>query len=359
LDNKFNDKQWVLDIKTAAHMGAEVTQADIDLQLNFFNQYLEPTLHLSTLPQTQETLWWCAIVLLIGGAVRLLQQLAFQRLLATLTDTIITIRSQLVHTFIILLIMMAAFACVGHVILSRQIEQFATLSSGLEYMFFLTFGLQKLVWLQCQNIGAVGTAFSFGIKIVVIGIVLKMMTSLIITGYKAAQKEDAPGTRGLLQDLWIMFYMYANDNLGLKVKQTCRGCDSNAKAPPLHLHDINQIFDHHAYFLEFCRDATSFLMKKENEDWGFKLGIPDVYQGAFIDEWDCKKREFSVTEDQSKELIAQAMTKYNNLVAEEGAANKFDIQTTRIYRNWIWKKFNINRVKKLLGPAPKAKAKKA
>ena len=51
LDNKFNDKQWVLDIKTAAHMGAEVTQADIDLQLNFFNQYLEPTLHLSTLPQ--------------------------------------------------------------------------------------------------------------------------------------------------------------------------------------------------------------------------------------------------------------------------------------------------------------------
>ena len=52
LDNKFNDKQWVLDIKTAAQMGgAEVTQADINKQLDYFYQYIEPTLHASTLTQ--------------------------------------------------------------------------------------------------------------------------------------------------------------------------------------------------------------------------------------------------------------------------------------------------------------------
>ena len=186
------------------------------------------------------------IVLLIGGAFRLLQQLAFQRLLATLTDAIMKVRAELAHTAIILLVVLSAFTCFGYLILSRQIEQFATLSSGLEYMFFLTFSLKKLLYLQCQNIGAVGTTFALATKVLVIGIVLKMMTSLIITGYKAAQKEDAPGTRGLLQDFGIMFYMYTNDNLGLKVRQRCTKChsDQDAEAPPLHLHDINQVLTH-------------------------------------------------------------------------------------------------------------------
>ena len=59
------------------------------------------------------------------------------------------------------------------------------------------------------------------------------------------------------------------------------------ETPNQSLHDTEsgfcvQIFDHHAYFLEFCRDATSFVMKKEDEDWGFKLGIPDDKKEAFI-----------------------------------------------------------------------------
>ena len=76
-----------------------------------------------------------------------------------------------------------------------------------------------------------------------------------------------------------------------------------------------------------------------------------------VQAWDCTKREFSVTAEQSKELVTQAMTKYKSVIDMSGP--NLEESKTKKGTEWIWNKYNVKKARSLLGPAPKAKVKKA
>ena len=154
---------------------------------------------------------WAIFWLMIFGAFRFLQHMVFQRLLNTLTQAMIKTRWQLLHTFLILVIVLMGFSYTGHLVLSRQVADFRGYTDSFRYTVELAFRAQTLNYVAMKNIGSVGTSYALLMKVLVVGVALKMLLALIIAAYKQLQKEDTNEIRGVWQDMKVLFYLGIND----------------------------------------------------------------------------------------------------------------------------------------------------
>ena len=75
-----------------------------------------------------------------------------------------------------------------------------------------------------KNIGSVGTSFALAMKVLVVGIALKMLLALIIDAYKQLQKEDSNDIRGVLDDFKILYYIGTTDTICLKIANMFNRC---------------------------------------------------------------------------------------------------------------------------------------
>lgn len=137
------------------------------------------------------------------------------------------------------------FTYTGHILLSTQVPDYRGNSDSWRYTVNLAFGRATVVFVAMQNIGLLGQTFALAIKILVIGIAVKMVTALVITAYKDLQKENTDKTRGLNDDFKMMCDLGRNDTFPFLFRQClAKMCDCAPKGvPPRVVYKILKKFD--------------------------------------------------------------------------------------------------------------------
>ena len=133
------------------------------------------------------------------------------------------------------------FAYTGHLILSRQVPQFRGNNESWKYTIELAFRAQTLNYVAMKNIGSVGTSFALAMKVLVVGIALKMLLALIIDAYKQLQKEDSNDIRGVLDDFKILYYIGTTDTICLKIANMFNRCLACCGCPVKLMHLIDSL----------------------------------------------------------------------------------------------------------------------
>lgn len=275
LRTTFEDQDWLLSIKNATTFGSpEVTQGDIKwLQKDYQDLIVDRLAWVlddrGAVLRTQEWMDWSILILMIVGAFRFLQHLHFQKLLNTLTSAISSARNQMLHTFIILAVVLMGFTYTGHILLSTQVPQYRGNSDSWRFTVNLAFGKATLAFPAMQNIGFLGQTFALAIKILVIGIAVKMVTALVITAYKDLQKENTDKTRGLNNDFKMMCYLGGNDTFSFLFRQclakTCHGCFAPEGVPPRVVYTILEKFDEEKEWKKMADPEGEELDKKKEK----------------------------------------------------------------------------------------------
>lgn len=191
--------------------------------------------------RSQETLDYAIFMVLVFGALRFLEHLAFQQLLSTLTRALKSVAKRLIHAFMILFVILVGFALVGHFVMAMQIPQFFYLDESLVYMFNIAWSVEKINIQALAGAGTIGVVYNIAIKIIIVAIVLRMVLAILIASYKDIQRKDNSEVRGVDGDLVMMAYMIPSDNISLTIRrwseQVCP-IPLNPAISPLNVHRL-------------------------------------------------------------------------------------------------------------------------
>ena len=87
---------------------------------------------------------------------------------------------------------------------------------------YYAFRTQKLRTSDLESAGVDGIIFQLLVTIVLAGIAAKVVTALVITGYKDLQKQHKPTMRGIDGDLKLLACLFPSDVATSVAKVCCR-----------------------------------------------------------------------------------------------------------------------------------------